>query len=153
MRAILIATVLFVSASGSIWGQAPPATPSQLGYFRYVLTTLANPMYDQQFVAKEADLIIASWALNEGEAAAFRSAVQKMHVVLEDVRKERTVIVSRRSVLTSTDRAEIDALSGRVEDGVTLLANQILNSVRPEIAARLRRAGEIVANATKIGVN
>jgi hypothetical protein len=156
VKTLLTTVCLSVILVSFTWGQAQPAaTPEQLGYLRYVLTTLANPMFDQRFIkAQEEPLIIASWELNVQEAASFRAAVQSMSVVFQDVQQRRRAIVAGKTTLSPNDQAAIVALNGQLEGTVTTLANQILNSVRPEIAARLRRASEIVANATnKTGVN
>ena len=51
--------------------------------------------------------------------------------------------------LSPAASSALSALSAQREALIVSLTNQIVNSVRPETAARLRMAGTIVANAIR----
>ena len=100
-------------------------------------------------------LVAKQIGLNSQESAVIHSAGQTLNALLKTLRSSSQSITAGKTTLTPTDGAALAALSAQREQLIVSLANQILNSVRPNVANALRAQGNILAtvpNATK-GVN
>ena len=72
----------------------------------------------------------------------FRSLLKQLRQSMKDQ-------VQGKSALTLADQAAIASLIEQRDRLIAQLANELLGSVRPEVARRLRAPGQIVANRGK----
>lgn len=136
MKIFTIASILFTTA---IYGQSsqPPATPQELSYFHVVLLNLAESQSSLQRQQQEAHLAV-QFGLSTEEVSAFDAATQQLGTLLQTI---------RQSLATNNSVAAVASLNSQRDQLITTLANQILNTVRPETSARLRVPARIVAAA------
>lgn len=124
-----------------------PATPDELTYFSYILMTLGSPDHSPEFIKTAEDSLVHQFGVNQQEAAIIRAAAQSFRAVVQELEKSARSIWSDKTTLSPADSAALEALRDRGDKAVATLANQILNTVRPETADRLRVPGRVVASA------
>ncbi len=125
----------------------PAATPSELKYLRFLLMQMGS--IDQHPGARTAyeRNLVRQFGLNNQEAAVIRAAGQELQGLLQQLRPAaRSVVPDATGNLSIADKATLAALTAQREQRVELLANRILNQVRPQTAALLRLPGRILAN-------
>jgi hypothetical protein len=116
-----------------------------------MLMNLASLDHSPSAVTAFGNHLAPQFGLNSQESAQIQSAAQQLATLLLQIRASAATITAGKTVLSDADAASLAALSSQREQLITTLANQILNSVRPETAARLRMPGQIVAAATAKG--
>jgi hypothetical protein len=89
---------------------------------------------------------VRHFGLNRSDSAAIHGAGQTLKPLLAQLRQSAHNIVAGKSALSSADSAAIANLNAQREQAIVNLANQILNSVSPAAADRLRVPGHILAN-------
>jgi hypothetical protein len=141
-RSILPTIAICISG----YGQATqaPATPDELNYFRFILLHLGELNSPSAVATYEAQLA-RNFALNAQEVAVIDAAARDMASTLGQIRTSLNTITAGKTSLLPSDNAAAAQLSAQREQKIASLANQILNSVRPEAATRLREPGHIVA--------
>jgi len=127
----------------------PAATPDELKFFQFMLMNLASIDHSPDAVTSYSKLLGRQFGLNDTETGILNSAAVTLRTQLQQIRSSTTNIVSRNQVLSAADRAALQALIINRNQLVQTLANQILNSVRPITATRLRMPGHIMANILK----
>jgi len=123
----------------------PPASNGEVAYFRFLLlglghlkTTTGIHNYER-LLAKQFDLNPQEVAVIDAAGVTMRALLQQIHTSLPAIESGQTGAVT------------VARLTTQREQMITTRANQILNSVRPITAARLRVPGHLVANATNGG--
>jgi hypothetical protein len=144
----LIYCLTLLGACGYAQAAQAPATPDELKYFRYLLMTLGSLDYRAEFVAAHENALVPQFGLNAQEAAVIHSAAQSLHSTLQEIRQSANGITAAKHALTPTELSALTALAARRDQAIATLANQILNSVRPVTAARLRAAGDLTHRFT-----
>lgn len=142
----LFASVLL--SAFSCYGQTvqPAATPDELKYLRFLLMQIGSiDNHPTSRTAFEGNLV-RQFGLNNQEAALIRAAGQELQALLLQLRPAVRAIVPDSTGLSPAAKATLEALTAQREQKVELLANRILNQVRPQTAAKLRGPGRILAN-------
>jgi hypothetical protein len=147
-----IASILLICSAALAQSQAP-ASANELKYFRYLFRTLGSIDYSSSFIQNFESAVIAQFGLNAQEAAMLDSAGQSFRSVLASTRTSAISILSAKTSLTSADGAALAALKAQQDQMVQTLANQLLNSVRPQTAVRLRAPGDLMSTFKIQGAN
>lgn len=142
---------VFVLICYGCFGQTTqaPATPDELTYFRFMLMNLASIDHDPAAIKMFEDSLVKQFGLNQQESAMIHAKTQPLNVLLNQHRQSAQGILKGKKTLSATDAAALNALTQQREQLVASLSNEILNSVRPETAARLRTPGQIMATRIK----
>lgn len=111
-----------------------PATPEELQYFRYLLMTIGSPDYSRDAIDKTEGALAYQFGADAREAGVIHAAGARL----------RTILTEMRGAGAAAAMAELDA---RREQAIAELTGQILESIRPETAARMRMPGRITARA------
>jgi hypothetical protein len=128
----------------------PPATAAELQYFQFVLMNLASLDHGPDAVTAFETSLVPAFGLNSQEAATIHAAGQALKTVLAQIRRtSASVMASGAAALTPEGSNTLATLAAQRQSAIATLANQILNSVRPQTAERMRTAGDIVAAALK----
>jgi|SRR5271157_1207241 len=141
---------VFALLAGACFAQSQaPVTTDELQYLRFMLMNLASQDHSATAVAAFESSLVPQHGLNAQEAAQIHSAGQTLAALLQQIRRSANDITAGKKTLSDADVAALQALSNQREQLIETLANQILNSVRPETATRLRTPGHIVAAGVK----
>jgi hypothetical protein len=143
----IVLTVL-LGASVCLAAQ-PPATPEEIQYLRFLLLNVASLDHSPEAIKSYEDSLVRHFGLNNNESAAIHTAGQTLKPVLAQHRQSSRTIVAGKSVLSPVDSEALANLDAQREQTIVNLANQILNSVSPAVADRLRVPGHILANVVK----
>jgi hypothetical protein len=129
------------------YSQAPQAlaTPDELRYFRFMLMNLASLDHHQDAVKRFEESLVKQFGLNKQESATIHAVAQRLNVLLMQLRQSSQSMLRGKSDLSGADAAALSALSTQRDQFIDSLSNEILNSVRPETAARLRAPGHHLA--------
>jgi hypothetical protein len=100
--------------------------------------------------AYEASLV-KQFGLNPQESATIHARAQRLNALLAQLRQSSQATVNGKKNLSSADTTALSALADQRDQLINILANEILNAVRPETAARLRAPGHIVAASATQG--
>jgi hypothetical protein len=138
---LLISNVCFAQTS------QPPATPEEIKYLRFILLNVASLDHSPDAIKAFEDSLVKQFGLVSLDSAAIHSAGLALNSLLAQNRQSLRTIVAGRTVLSPADLAALADLDAQREKTIATLANQILNSVSPVVAVRLRTAGHILANA------
>jgi hypothetical protein len=126
-----------------------PVTQDELQYLRFMLVNLASldhsPVATNSFEAS----LVPAFGLNSQETVVIRAAAQSLKPLLTQIRQSARALVAGKSALTAADLNSLSDLAAQREAQILTLANHILNSVRPETAARLRMAGTIAVTGVR----
>jgi hypothetical protein len=143
----IVKSCAFVLLSLGCYAQTAqaPATAEELQYFRFMLMNLASPDHGQDAVKMFEDSLVPMFGLTTQEAATIHAAAQPLKPVLLQVKQA----AQNPPAGGISPSASLTTLTAQREATIVSLANQILNSVRPQTAERLRMPGRIVANALK----
>ena len=141
---------VFVLLAGAGFAQSQaPVTKDELQYFRFMLMNLASQDHSPAAVAAFESSLVPQHGLNAQEAAQIHTAGQTLAALLQQIRQSSNAITAGKKPLSDAAVASLQALTNQREQLIETLANQILNLVRPETAARLRTPGHIVAAGVK----
>jgi hypothetical protein len=134
----------------SRWAEATqaPATAGELTYFKFLLTELAGPLSTPSSVKITEQILAVQFGLNEHELSVIDSARLQMQPVLRQAREATQALVAGKQTLAQSDLAALAAVDTKMDQQIATIANAILNSVRPETAARLRVPGQLVTGHT-----
>jgi hypothetical protein len=139
----------FLLVCGGCYGQASQAPPTtdELQYFRFMLMNLASLDHSPESIKAFESSLVKHFGLNAQESAAIHGAAQSLNAVLKQLRQSAQAQTNGKRTLSAPDIASLSALSAQREQLILTLSSQILNSVRPETAARMRVPGRVVAAA------
>jgi hypothetical protein len=112
-----------------------------------MLLNVASLDHDPKAIAAYEDSLVKLHGLSAQESATIHSAGQTLHTTLAQTRQASLALTTGRSTLLPSDLAALAVLDAQREQAIATHATQILNSVSPATAARLRNAGHILANA------
>jgi hypothetical protein len=127
---------------------SPPAvSPQELRYLRFMLINVASLDHDPKAIAAYEDSLVKLHGLSTQDSAVIHSAGQTLHTALAQNRQSANAITAFRTTLLPSDLAALAALDAQREETIATLASQILNTVSPAVALRLRTAGHILSNA------
>jgi hypothetical protein len=143
MRNIVLTVLLGVS--GCLAAQ-PPATPAEIQYLRFVLLNVASLDHSPDAIKSYEDSLVKQFGLDSKDSAAIHAAGQTLRPLLAQLRQAARSIVAGKSVHSPADSTALANLDAQREQKIMELANQILNSVSPAVADRLRVPGHILAN-------
>jgi len=149
----LLLLLLFSAISG--FGQAvtvqPPATADELRYLSFLLMQMGSVDNHPNAKLTFEGSLARQFELNQQELAVVRAAGQELQVLLQQLRPTVRSIRADGATgrLSMADRTTLGSLNAQKEQKIQLLANRILNQVRPETAARLRLPGRILAERTR----
>jgi hypothetical protein len=90
--------------------------------------------------------LATNFGINSNDSAAIHGAGQTLKPLLAQLRQSSRSIVAGKSALSPADSATLANLNAQREATIVNLANQILNTVSPVVAQRLRVPGHILAN-------
>lgn len=127
---------------------AAPATPAEVDFVRYVLMSIASPERDPQVAKMNEDAFVRVFGLNQQEASILHSAGESFAAVLRDFQSQRQAVLAGKASVSQQDISQVNAVTAAFNQAITVLANQVLNSVRPEKAMLLRLQGDLVGEAT-----
>lgn len=139
------ALVLMLLAT-SLFGQGAqrPATSDELDYLRFLLLNMGSIDRDPN-ATKSEYLLAKQFGLNDQETVAIRAAGLELKTLLIQQRQTARALVPGRTGFSASDAATFRALSTQREQRIEVLANRILNQVRPQVAERLRKPGREIA--------
>ena len=123
----------------------PSATTEELQFLRFMLMSVGSIDHDPDAVRGYKEALVKQFGLNPQESEVINTAGQELATALRQIRQASIAIRTGRSSLTAADSAALAKLVEQREQKLQLLANRILNQVRPETAMRLRVPGRIVS--------
>jgi hypothetical protein len=132
VRAVVWALAVSLASGGP--ARAAPATPAELQYFRYLLMTIGSPDYSSDAIDKIEGSLVYHFGVDAREAAVIHAAGQSLRKILTGIRQAS-------GMANAVDRG------AQRERAIADLTNQILDSLRPETAARMRMPGRITVDA------
>lgn len=146
-----ITTLAALALAGVCSAQTPqsPATPNDLRYLRFILLDIAGLDHGPGVVQAFEDLLSKQFALSRQESAVIHAHGQALKPLLAEHRQTASAIVAGKSALSQADAAALKELDTEREQKIIDLANQVLATVNPATAARLRAAGNRVPTAAK----
>lgn len=116
--------------------QESPLTASELKVFRHLVFTLGEPDWVPQLAPPQASYLMSQFGLNQAEMDVIQSARLTLSSLMFQLHQAGV------SGPTSTD---LEVLQQQRDASLEQLANLVINSVRPETAARLRAPARIVS--------
>ncbi len=129
----------------------PLATTDELPFFRFMLMNLASLDHHPKAIDAYEASLVKQFGLNAQESAIIHARAQTLNALLTQLRQSSQAVVNGKKNLSSADTTTLSSLSDQRDQLIATLANEILNAVRPETAARLRAPGQVVAASAKQG--
>ena len=129
-------------------GQAP-SNPDELQHLRFILLNVASLDHSPEAVQAFENQLVKQFGLSRQESAAIHAAGQSLKPQLARNRQLARATVGGKNGLSQADVTALHNLDAQREQTISNLTTQILNSVRPATAARLRAAGNILAGKGK----
>lgn len=129
----------------------PLATTDELSFFRFMLMNLASLDHSPKAIDAYEASLVKQFGLNTKESATIHAGAQRLNSLLAQLRQSSKATVNGKKDLSSADTTALSALADQRDQLINILANEILNAVRPETAARLRAPGQVVAATAKQG--
>jgi hypothetical protein len=126
-----------------------PVTTDELQYLRFMLMNLASLDHDAKATEMFEDSLVKQFGLTHQESALIHAAGQRLTVLLKQLRLSSQSIARGKSKYSAADAASLSALSDQREQLIETLTNEILNSVRPETASKLRTPGRVLSRGPK----
>jgi hypothetical protein len=148
MRYIVLTALLSAGVCLAQTSQRP-ATTDELQYLRFMLLNVASLDHSPDAVKSYEDSLVQQFGLSSKDSAAIHAAGQTLKPLLAQLRQSSRGVVAGKSALSPADSAALANLNAQREQTIANLANQILNSVSPAAADRLRAPGRIVANQVR----
>jgi hypothetical protein len=137
---------LMLLVAASMYGQGQPAaTRDELEYLRFLLISVASIDHDPKAATTFENLLVRQFGLNSQESGAIHTAGLELKTLLTQSRQTARTIIPGPTGLSVANSAVLTALSSQREQRIEVLANRILNQVRPQIAERLRKPGREIA--------
>ena len=146
MRYVSLA-VFLISGVCQAQTPQPPVTADELQYLRFVLLNVGSVEHSPDAVQTFQDAVVKQFRLSAQEAAALRAAGQSLNGLLARHRQMTRPIAERKGGPSQADRALLANLGAECEQLIANLANQLLNTVGPAAAARLRAPGRAMAKS------
>jgi hypothetical protein len=112
-----------------------------------VLLNVGSVDHSPDAVKTFEDAVVKQFRLNAQETAALRAAGQSLNGLLTRHRQITRPIAERKGGPTQADRALLVNLGVEREQLIANLANQLLNTVGPAAAGRLRAPGRAMAKS------
>lgn len=125
-------------------GSQPPASADEMQYLRFMMMNLASLDHHSDAIQKFEDSLVKQFGLNQQETARIHAAANELSALLKQLRQSSRAMVPGKSGLTPGDIAALSALAAQREQKIQSLVDGILNSIRPETAARLRAPGHVL---------
>jgi len=148
-RLMIVSTFLLFHFNGDAQSQiTTPATPDQVEFLRYVMSSIASPFIDPQVAKMNAADFVILFGLNSQEETVLQTAGQAFATAINNFRSQEDTITTGNKPISEPDRAAISAAATQLNTTVSALANQILASVRPGTANLFRQQGDLNAIAT-----
>jgi hypothetical protein len=129
----------------------PLATTDELPFFRFMLTNLASLDHSPKAIEAYEASLVKQFGLNAQESATIHASAQTLKALLTQLRQSSQAIVNGKKNPAASDATALSALADQRDQLINTLANEILNAVRPETAARLRAPGQVVAASATQG--
>ena len=123
--------------------------PDELQFLRHILLNVASLDHDSGSIKAFEDSLAKQFGLTPQESSAIHAIGQTLTPILDQQRRSSQDIVRGKRSLSQGDINALHDLDMQREEKITERANQILSSVSAATADRLRRAGNILAAATK----
>ena len=123
-----------------------PVTGQELGYFKFLLTTLAGPNATKDSDSRQEKLLVLQFGLNDAELGVIDSVRSQVQAILNQARQATAQVVSAKASLSAADFASLTAIDSQMDQEIAAVANRILGAVRPGTAVQLRAPGNIVAS-------
>jgi hypothetical protein len=146
MRTIGFA-VLLVSQVLVAQAAQPPATPQEVEYLRFILLNVASLDHDPKAISSYEDSLVKLHGFSKQDSAALHAAGQTLHALLLQQRQANQALVGTNKSLPASAIAALQKSDKDRERTIVDVANNVLNSVSPEVASRLRAAAH---NLSKI---
>lgn len=127
----------------------PLPPPEQTKYLRFLLLNLASLDHSPDAIAAYEKSLVMQFGLSPVDSDVIHSAGQSLNTVLAQLRQSTQSLVAGKTGLSPADLDALLSLNAQREQTISKLANQILNSVSPATAARLRSAEHVLATAGK----
>jgi len=139
-------TILLISSVCSGQTSQRPVAPNEIRYLRFMLLNVASLDHGPEAIKSFEDALVKQFGLSRQESDVIHSAGQSLKPVLAQLRQSSRALVAGKAVLSPADAAALASLNEQREQIIVNLANQILNSVSPGAATRLRVPGRILPN-------
>ena len=136
----------YCSASLSAQGVQPAPTNDEMKYLRFMLMNVGSIDHSPDAKGRFEQGMAEQFGLNQAESAVIHALGQALNSTLSQLRTSARAVVAGKQTLTPADTTALSALVAQREALLATLAQQVLNSVRPETAARLRVPGHVLAN-------
>ena len=148
---VLVCSLLVCAFCLHAYAQVPSqATADQVNYFRYLLMSLGDPDSTPSTIAAAEASVTRDFQLDKADLAVLQTAAKKFQTTVQSLRSQMDYLISHQGISGASGPAA-DTLRAQMDSTVAQIANQVLASVRPETAARLRVPGDIVGNAVREG--
>jgi hypothetical protein len=144
--AILLASGLCLAQP--VGQTSQPATRDELKFLRFMLLNVASIDHSPDAVKTYETSLVMQFGLSVQESAAIHAAGQTLNPLLTQLRQSTQTLLAGKASLSTADAARLANLNMQREETIATLANQILTSVSPLTATRLRAPGHIMANAS-----
>ena len=128
--------------------QTPPQ-PDEIQHIRFMLLNIASLDHDPRAIKSFEDGLVKLFGLSSQESGAIHAAAQPLKPLLAQNRQSAKAIVAGKSTLSQADIAALLDLDSQREQKISDLADEILSSVSPSTAARLRNGGKNLAAGAK----
>jgi hypothetical protein len=140
-------TLLLLSCACYAQTSQAPATANEMQFLRFMLMNVGSIDHHPQAVAAYESSLIKQFNLNAQESAFIHAEGQRLNALLKQLRSQSQAVLSGKKNLSASDSAALTALINQREQLITTLANEILNAVQPQTAARLRTPGRLLSTA------
>ena len=151
MKVLKSCVFLLVSCGCYAQGSQPAATADELQFSRFMLMNVGSIDHSPKAIEMYETSLVKQFGLNTQESAVIHAAGQRLNALLQQLRQQSQAVVRGKSALATQDAVALAALSDQRDQLIATLSNQVLNAVRPEVAARLRTPGHVIAGALKNG--
>lgn len=148
LRSICWATL---AASMALAQQPNQEPPNHVAFVRHILTSIADPSHDPAICKMNEQAVVSLYGLNEQEAPSLHSTGQSFAAAIRAFRDQEATLLAGKTTLTDSDRASVASLSSQLDQTVASFIVQLLNSLRPQTATRLRQQADLVAQYTETG--
>jgi hypothetical protein len=141
MRYIVPAVLLVASVCP---GQTP-TIPNEQQYLRFILLNIASLDHHPDAIRSFENQLVKQFGLSAQDSAQIHAAGVALRPLLDQNRRSGQASAAGKNTLSQADLAALQNLDTQREQKIAGLADQVLSSVSPTIAARLRSAGNKVA--------
>jgi len=146
-RSLCLTATIALAAFGQ--SSQSPATTNELQYFRFMLMNLASIDHGVDAIALYERALIRQFGFNQQESALVHAAAMRLNALQRQLRSSSQAIRNGKNKLSGGDVGALERLDAQREQLIITLSNEILNSVRPETADRLRGPGRVLGSRAK----